>query len=66
MRPVQAWLLIAAVGIGVVIGIRLNTESRPDLSSGATASTTASSAAVGEFVRLQDDRIRSFSDAVQP
>lgn len=64
MRRTQAWLLAAAVGVGIVIGLFLNTDSPPD-STGPTASTTAGRAAIGQFVRLWDDRRRALDDWTQ-
>jgi len=60
VRAVHAWLLGAAVAIGgVVIGVSLNAGGRHEQGSGPTTSTTAGSAAVAEFVQLDNDRTRA-------
>lgn len=65
MRPSQAWPLAAAVGIRIVIGLILNTDSQPDPTSQATASTTAGRAAISEFERLQENRLRALDGWTQ-
>jgi hypothetical protein len=65
MRPTQVWLLAAAVGIGIIIGLILNTDSQPDPTSKATASTTAGRAAISEFERLQENRLRALDSWTQ-
>ena len=65
MRPSQAWLLAAAVGIGIVIGLILNTDSQPDPASQATASTTAGRTAISEFERLRKNRLRALDGWTQ-
>ncbi len=59
MRPRYAWLLIAAAGIGLVVGVRLSAGGGNDRGSGPTTSTTAGSAAIAEFARLHGDRVRA-------
>ena len=59
MRPLQVCLLLAAIAIGVAIGVRLNAESGPNHGGEATISTTPGDGAVAEFVRLHNDRMRA-------
>jgi hypothetical protein len=59
MRPLQVCLLLAAVTVGVIIGISINGGSRHDHGGGATTATTPGNGAVAEFVRLSDDRVRA-------